>query len=586
MKKTFTANLNGTVFHIEEDAYDQLQRYLANIRAKFSGSSEAEEIMADIEARIAELFNERLQDRQAVSMADVDHVKRIMGQPEDYVDGDETDPGAHAGQQSHSRPGPRKHKRLFRDTEDRWIGGVIGGVANYFGVDPLWFRIGFLAVFFAGWGTPLLIYVLMWALVPEASTAAEKLVMRGKPVTVDNIKRVFDEGTEQFKAGASKVAGEARDMGRKYWNEGSTYGHGARNQAEGIVLRVLEVFGKLVGVVLLMIAIILGLSWIAAVVGSTAAWTGGLFTGGTGLMGYMGFIFPGMGQALGFSLALSILVLVPVILLLLAALWLMFRVQTPRWAGWVLTVLFILALAAITFLSVDLARDFRRNGTVTSGIELPAPKDGTLRIAATQGPRSNRSFSFNNGVARFNIDFFNFEGDSAHVDLVGLRVQQSPDSTFHLVTARVARGASEQKATERASHITTSYVWKDDMLRLSKRYSMPLADLMRVQQVNHVLQLPIGGKVYFTPSCTVLLNDCFDTNREGFELDDDMLGRTWIMTANGLQPYDPLPQQQPSPAPGTPSETGKSPVAFTPATATLSLQMPNLVHLLTSGLRP
>ncbi|MCI1752815.1 MAG: hypothetical protein LKM36_08110 [Flavobacteriales bacterium] len=98
MKKTFTANLNGTVFHIEEDAYDQLQRYLANIRAKFSGSGEAEEIMADIEARVAELFHERLQGRQAVSMADVDHVKQVMGQPEDYVDSDPGEAESHSSQ--------------------------------------------------------------------------------------------------------------------------------------------------------------------------------------------------------------------------------------------------------------------------------------------------------------------------------------------------------------------------------------------------------------------------------------------------------------------------------------------------------
>ena len=107
MKKTFTANLNGTVFHIEEDAYDQLQRYRANIRAKFSGSAEAEEIMADIEARIAELFTERLQGRQAVSLADVDHVKQVMGQPEDYVDDETGTGGSSAGERSYQHSGSR-----------------------------------------------------------------------------------------------------------------------------------------------------------------------------------------------------------------------------------------------------------------------------------------------------------------------------------------------------------------------------------------------------------------------------------------------------------------------------------------------
>ena len=85
MKKTLTANISGTVFHIEEDAYAKLQRYLDTVRAQFSGSDGRDEIMADIESRIAELFTERLVGRQVVTIDDVDHVIATMGQPEDYV---------------------------------------------------------------------------------------------------------------------------------------------------------------------------------------------------------------------------------------------------------------------------------------------------------------------------------------------------------------------------------------------------------------------------------------------------------------------------------------------------------------------
>jgi hypothetical protein len=90
MKKTLTANISGTVFHIEEDAYDRLHRYLENIRSQFSGNEGRDEIMADIESRIAELFTERSDGRpQVVSIDDVEHVIGIMGQPEDYSDAGE-----------------------------------------------------------------------------------------------------------------------------------------------------------------------------------------------------------------------------------------------------------------------------------------------------------------------------------------------------------------------------------------------------------------------------------------------------------------------------------------------------------------
>src|SRR5438128_79450 len=118
MKKTFTANIAGTVFHVEEDAYEALKRYLENIRANFSGSAAANEIMSDVEARIAELFTERLQGRNVVMLDDVQHVQSIMGKPEDFG-GDEAGDHAAASEPGTGGAGlPRKHRRLFRDMED------------------------------------------------------------------------------------------------------------------------------------------------------------------------------------------------------------------------------------------------------------------------------------------------------------------------------------------------------------------------------------------------------------------------------------------------------------------------------------
>ena len=104
MKKTVTANIAGAVFHIEEDAYDRLQRYLAGIRINFGGN--AGEIMGDIESRIAELFNARLTNRSVVTLEDVEHVESVMGRPEDF-----------AGEGSPGTPpmGTPGNKRFLRD---------------------------------------------------------------------------------------------------------------------------------------------------------------------------------------------------------------------------------------------------------------------------------------------------------------------------------------------------------------------------------------------------------------------------------------------------------------------------------------
>ena len=169
MKKTVTANVSGTVFHIEEDAYDQLQRYLSGIRAQLDANAGREEILADVEARIAELFNERLGGkRQVVTIDDVQHVMSVMGKPEDYGDGSGSTDGAASGNASQ-----RGYKRFFRDPDDKWVGGVIGGLAAYIGMDPIWLRIIMIVFILLGKGTPILLYVLLWILVPKAETAAD-----------------------------------------------------------------------------------------------------------------------------------------------------------------------------------------------------------------------------------------------------------------------------------------------------------------------------------------------------------------------------------------------------------------------------
>ena len=166
------------MFHIEEDAYEKLQRYLSSIRGQFTGTDGRDEIMADIEARISELFQERLDGkRQVVNVEDVAHIIGIMGQPEDYMDSsDDGENNAHANAGSDPNwtfGGGRKHRRLMRDTEDKWVGGVLSGVGAYFGFDPLILRLIYIALLFMGVG--VLIYIILWIVVPPADSAADRL---------------------------------------------------------------------------------------------------------------------------------------------------------------------------------------------------------------------------------------------------------------------------------------------------------------------------------------------------------------------------------------------------------------------------
>ena len=168
MNKTININLGGIFFHIDELAYKKLRLYLDAIRRSLSDDPQGrDEILNDIEHRIGELLSERVKDeRQVVNENDIDEITKIMGKPEDYLVDEEI---FEDEPKYHSRPASKK---LFRDGEDKFLGGVSSGIAHYFGVDTLWIRLAWVVLIVAGFGTGIPIYILLWILLPEAKTTA------------------------------------------------------------------------------------------------------------------------------------------------------------------------------------------------------------------------------------------------------------------------------------------------------------------------------------------------------------------------------------------------------------------------------
>ena len=215
MNKVFNINLGGYPFTIDEDAYLHLKKYLSAIHRHFRASDGYAEITSDIEARLAELFRERLSIGAIVSLATVQEAVSIMGTPEDF--------GAHplteeeeadfSYEKAHAKNDYRTGKRLFRNPEDKVIGGVCSGLTAYFGMeDPVWLRIVF-AVFFLTGGLAFPLYVILWAIVPEAKNAADRLAMRGEPITVENIGKTIEE---ELKNVAERVTEFGEEITEKF----------------------------------------------------------------------------------------------------------------------------------------------------------------------------------------------------------------------------------------------------------------------------------------------------------------------------------------------------------------------------------
>ena len=169
MKKTIQINLAGTVFHIDDDAYEILRRYINSVERKFSRDPGGSEVLNDLESRMAELFTEKLTDgREVIHAGDVREVLEVMGAPTDIGDDSRRSDSGYRYE--------RRYKRMYRDPDDKPIGGVCSGLAYYFNTDPLLMRILFVIGLFIGFG--FILYLVLWIALPLADTPEEIEEMR------------------------------------------------------------------------------------------------------------------------------------------------------------------------------------------------------------------------------------------------------------------------------------------------------------------------------------------------------------------------------------------------------------------------
>ncbi|MEO0405663.1 MAG: PspC domain-containing protein, partial [Bacteroidota bacterium] len=213
MNKTITVNIGGYAFTIEEEAYNSLVSYLKTIESYFANEESGEEILQDIESRIAELFNERLADgRQVVDPADVDEIKTIMGEPEQYINDEEAEP---SGSTSEETKEPKsKNRKFYRDVDEAMIGGVCAGLSHYLGWDPIWLRGICIILTLAGLAA-VPVYLVLWILIPSANTTAEKLKMKGRSINVENISKSVKDEMEGIKNSIKDIGDKAGQESRR-----------------------------------------------------------------------------------------------------------------------------------------------------------------------------------------------------------------------------------------------------------------------------------------------------------------------------------------------------------------------------------
>lgn len=245
MNKTVNINLGGLFFHIDEDAYQKLNRYFDAIKRSLSNASGQDEIMKDIEMRIAEIFSEQqISDKHVIGLKEVDAMIAIMGQPEDYRLEEEGE--------TQATPPPnytKTSKKLYRDIDNNLLGGVAAGFGHYLGIDALWVRLIIVLLLIGSFFTFAFIYVLLWILIPKAVTTSEKLEMTGEPVNLSSIEKKIRAEYENIEKKIENIDYQ------KFEQKAKTGAEEIGSAVGSVFMTIFTIFAKFFGALIVLVSV-------------------------------------------------------------------------------------------------------------------------------------------------------------------------------------------------------------------------------------------------------------------------------------------------------------------------------------------
>jgi phage shock protein PspC (stress-responsive transcriptional regulator) len=606
MKKIININFHSRVIPIEESAYESLQQYIESLRKYFANEEGRDEIISDIENRFAELFSEILKKgAPCVTDEDVANVIASMGRPEEFegegaepapasssatgtsgaadpgsqqsgayqpnwqyggeprrlyrADNDKILGGVCAGLANYLRIDPAivrivfvlmtigwgfgfllylilwmilptkslpaaVRKRLYRNSDDRVIGGVASGLAAYFHIDvwiprlifaaPLiigvvanivraawdsWYHFSGPAFFTGGFGGTLFVtYIVLWIVLPEAVTASDKLEMRGEKVDLESIKNTIKSDLESFKGKAMEMSAEMKERLHQSASKVKQNTQNWSTEAGPVIRKTSNGFGHAVGVLFkaffLFIAGIIAFALIMVLAGIA-------FRGG-GVLHLKEFILEGFWQNFLAWSAFFLFLVIPVIALLT---WLIRRISGTRsrshYLGYAFATLWVIGLFSMIVLGGMIMNNFRSRQHVEEAVSLTQPSQGKLIVQNIRpiNRYEDTDWWFDVDMGR-NSPFYNLGEDSVLLTTVSVKVLKSDDSAFHVNLIKFSRGSSGPLAHEMAAGIQFPVSQADSILKLPQGFAIPRGEKFRNQQVRVEISVPVGKHILITRS--------------------------------------------------------------------------------------
>jgi phage shock protein PspC (stress-responsive transcriptional regulator) len=635
MKKVININFQGRVVPIEETAYDILKQYVEALRRFFANEEGKEEIINDIESRIAELFAEVLKKGSTcITDIDVNNIITSMGRPEDFEGEEEhvkTQLGGEQKQQNSYQQQvnqqqftgePRRlfrdenhkvlggvcsgianyfsidriiirilaivtfgfvfipylivwiavpssatkvigstRKRLFRDMDDKILAGVASGLGNYFGVNAWIPRVIFLIPFlsfvtrWSNWGMfdfphflslsfspgATIIYIILWLILPEAITSADKLEMKGQPVDLNSIKNTIQTDMEGFKGRAEKFGEELKDKAQEFGKEFGPKAQQFSTEAAYAARRSSRGLGDIIALLAKIFAyFILGVVLFTIV--------GTLFGIGVACLGLLPIkdfiIYDGWQNVFAWG-TLVLFIWIPVIGIIT---WIIRKLIKAKRNSFILRggfiALWVVGWACLMSLIASVIKDFKYTNTpVEDNITLSNAKVAKLEVRLS----GYDSKYYKNHNRWLEIEpFAGFTDDTAYVPNTRIRVVKSKTDSFQVTVLKMSDGNSKTQANELAEKVTYNIAQTDSVLALYKGITINKTDKFRNQRIIITIAVPVGKRIVIDDKIGWknhvhfgFNNDWNDRWSRNFYNDDEEqdweAGKEYIQTAKGLE---------------------------------------------------
>lgn len=515
MKKTVKINVGGVVFHVDDDAFVILNGYIEKIKARFSTDREGSEIITDIENRIAELLQLKLSEqKQAITIDDVNEMIGIIGRPEDFEEQPEEET-------SYTESSSRK--RFYRDLDHNVIGGICAGLGAYFNIDPVILRVIFVILSFPLAGFPLAVYLILWIAIPAALTTAQKMEMRGGNFTISDIENKVKTEYENVKGNFKKMKDSDRyHRGRNRMN---TVGSG--------FAEIINFFGRVLFIIIGVALIIAGISLIASFFGLFVFSDSLLFWTHTDQhhMLIPDFLFSVVNpkSILLATICLIIFITAPIIAIIYWGLKLILRfkandgiISVVASVAWILS---IIILAGITLFEV---KEYAFSTQLDDSIEMNLPENKVLYIQSSQDMDDfSEIFFFQDG-----LEVYTHEDFPERIYLEpNFRIKYTSSDEISIKFEKEARGATNKLARKNASNIEFEWHLQDSVLYIDPLFYHKNKDRWTFPDLEIILYLPEGQKVCVDKNLKQTLN-------RAQTADDiwtsEIPGKCWVMTDEGL----------------------------------------------------